>query len=703
MPAEGFKKLSVFVASPSDVRAEKTRLISIVDELNHGLADFFRLTLEVKEWSQVVPNMGRGQEIIFDQLPVNQWDVMIGILWLRYGMPSGGLNPDESGTHEEFNIAYECWKRTGKPRIMFYRCTRSPETVTEIDTNSLARINDFFKQFETGGKNQGLYVTYNTIEDFEVIVRDHLGKILMEYVEKEGDGYLTPLAIQNFARKTPNTLPRREPFFGRKKEIAQAMRALNPADRVWAVIIDGIGGIGKTALAVEVAYLCKEQEWFDTFVFVSAKLDQLKPLGIQETVLAAKTRDDFINEIARAIGRHEIAQLASNSKGRALAEALRGTKALLILDNLETLQPAEQTAIADFLHSIPNDCKSIMTSRRRVGEAAVTIHLERLEWEDARLLIENELDKDAEIKRALSNVDEDGWKQLYDETGGSPLALTWTIGLMRARGLSFKRALSLLKDGGAESDLNEFIYSQAQKHIKANERAVLGALSFFGSFAKFDALLEVANLNHRVLDVVLEQLRAFSLVDKIEDQEGQEYYALHTLTKRFVRADLENDKAVEHEMRMRFSRYWVDYAKQNRGISLEDYKAYDQLDAEWANLHAAATWLWECAQVQDETVGDGGAAQLLITLAETLQNFFWVNRRWDERVNLSLQAYEAAYALKKWSAAGIHALFVAYIDFHRALYDNASYWAERSANMYERDNNKKMQTIALTIGCASVF
>jgi hypothetical protein len=39
--------------------------------------------------------MGRGQKVIFDQLPVDQWDIMIGILWLRYGMPSGGSNPEQ--------------------------------------------------------------------------------------------------------------------------------------------------------------------------------------------------------------------------------------------------------------------------------------------------------------------------------------------------------------------------------------------------------------------------------------------------------------------------------------------------------------------------------------------------------------------------------------------------------------------------------
>src|SRR5215216_6677017 len=121
MPKDGFKKLNVFLASPSDVATEKARLISIVEQLNHGLADNLGIILEVKEWSQVIPSMGRGQKVIFDQLPVEQWDIMIGILWLRYGMPSGGSNSEQSGTHEEFSTAFECWQKTAKPHIMFYR------------------------------------------------------------------------------------------------------------------------------------------------------------------------------------------------------------------------------------------------------------------------------------------------------------------------------------------------------------------------------------------------------------------------------------------------------------------------------------------------------------------------------------------------------------------------------------------------------
>lgn len=39
-----FKKLKIFIASPLDVEAERARLASVIESLNHGLADYLGLT-----------------------------------------------------------------------------------------------------------------------------------------------------------------------------------------------------------------------------------------------------------------------------------------------------------------------------------------------------------------------------------------------------------------------------------------------------------------------------------------------------------------------------------------------------------------------------------------------------------------------------------------------------------------------------------
>src|SRR5687767_2912330 len=76
-------------------------------------------------------------------------------------------------------------------------------------------------------------------------------------------------------------LPIRKPFFGREEELAKIAEALHPDSRGWGVLIDGPGGIGKTALAVEAGHLAPEEN-FHTKIFLSAKIRELLPQGEQK-------------------------------------------------------------------------------------------------------------------------------------------------------------------------------------------------------------------------------------------------------------------------------------------------------------------------------------------------------------------------------------------------------------------------------------
>ena len=78
----------------------------------------------------------------------------------------------------------------------------------------------------------------------------------------------------------PHNLPGRQAIFvGRKREFERCLEALAPDERGWGVVIDGIAGIGKTSLALEVAYQAERQALFDAYLFVSAKTTWLTPDG----------------------------------------------------------------------------------------------------------------------------------------------------------------------------------------------------------------------------------------------------------------------------------------------------------------------------------------------------------------------------------------------------------------------------------------
>ncbi|MDZ7308622.1 MAG: SUMF1/EgtB/PvdO family nonheme iron enzyme [candidate division KSB1 bacterium] len=186
-----YKKLRIFLASPGDVTKERDVVRAVADELNRegNVADQLGVTLKVLDWREVTPGMGRSQQVILDELKVKSWDIFIGILWLRFGSPTGGSDPQtgrayDSGTEEEFNLAYDSWKKNGRPRIMFYRCTRPPVDLNQLDPDQYKCVKTFFEQFEANRAHQGLVQPFATTDDFERRVRFDLTKLLFEYGEK---------------------------------------------------------------------------------------------------------------------------------------------------------------------------------------------------------------------------------------------------------------------------------------------------------------------------------------------------------------------------------------------------------------------------------------------------------------------------------------------------------------------------------------
>ncbi len=696
---QGLKKLRLFIASPSDMISERARLVVVVEDLK-ALAEHVGVTLDLLDWRQVIPDLGRAEQLILDQLQPDTWDIFIGILWHRFGTPPQKTDPETgkeylSGTEEEFRVAYRLWREHRRPRVMFYWCKRNPP-FDDLDPIQLQRIKDFFAGFAASADHPGLYQTFDSIETFERLVRKNLSDFLIQYSEQVNQRKVSQQEVHSFIPAVPVTLPRRAAFFGREKEMEKVQRALSPEERGWGVVIDGIGGIGKTAMAVEAAYRCKDQGLFDAFIFVSAKQRRLEPTGIKAETRVATTLDEFINETARAFGQPNIGKLASEHKIRTLFDVLQQTRALLIYDNLETLSKEEQEALSDWLRFLPQSCKAILTSRRRGGEGALWLRLEALDWETARAIIQYESDREGHLKETMLLAGEAHWRELHEETGGSPLALIWTLGLMRTRGLSFDRALEMLRQGASmKSPLQKFIYKEARKELDVSDEAALNALSLFVPSATFEALMSVADLSRNALEIVLERLSSLSLVNR---ELGAERYSLHQLTRNFVRDDLMADPLIAYETNMRFVRYWVDYAKKYGGYDKESYKTFDRLEIEWTNLEVISRWLWETAEVKGDKVGNNEAARLLVELTSSLSFFLSYSGRWDDFIRLSEQSYAAAYTSDTWRNAGWRAFDVAWIYYKRARIEEASNWLKKCVKSWELGGTKGDEASALRLG-----
>src|SRR5262249_43118304 len=129
----------------------------------------------------------------------------------------------------------------------------------------------------------------------------------------------------------PHNLPRLQPFFCRESELAAIREALQPENRTWGVLINGPGRMGKTSLAIRAAYDCPVGN-FKQIIFVSVKDREMDDTGVRQLRgIIIRGFLEILNEIARELGRPEIAKSTETERIRLVLEALRPAQALLIL------------------------------------------------------------------------------------------------------------------------------------------------------------------------------------------------------------------------------------------------------------------------------------------------------------------------------------------------------------------------------------
>src|SRR5258706_464787 len=135
--------VKVFIASPGDLSKERTLFPGVVKQINDIKARALGYLFEGVGWEDSLPGGGRPQEIINED--VRECDVFIMLLWKRWGTPSSQVFG--SGTEEEFTIAYDRFRKTGKPHMLLY--FRSvPQAMMADPGEQLRRVIEFRTKIE---------------------------------------------------------------------------------------------------------------------------------------------------------------------------------------------------------------------------------------------------------------------------------------------------------------------------------------------------------------------------------------------------------------------------------------------------------------------------------------------------------------------------------------------------------------------------
>jgi tetratricopeptide (TPR) repeat protein len=555
--------------------------------------------------------------------------LFVGIYAHRYGyIPDG---KDISITEQEFDHA----KKLGKPIFGFIISDEHPWPPKHIEHDKKAKLDAFLSKV----KRQP--VEFFTTPDN---LANNIASSVGHYISEHKPIPDSQIPIYQSPKPTGNTLPQLGFFVGREKELDIIKSALSPDSRTWGALIDGPGGIGKTALAIKAAHDAPA-ELFERKIFITAKVRDLTAEG--EKPLTDFTRPTYLamlDELGKELGADGLEKLAPDERPNELRLALAGKKALIIFDNLETLPEEERTRLFQFLSRLPEGNKAIVTSRRRTDVDARIVRLDRLARDEALQLIAELAAKYPRLDRASQKERED----LYEITQGNPLFIRWIAGQLGREGSQCRtiaEACAFIDKAPKGNDPLEYIFGDLLETFTADETKVLAALTYFSLPAKLKWIADMTDLPERAAETALEDLTDRSILTS--DLPAQTYI-LPPLTAKFIRT--RRPEAVTQTGDALTNRATA-LALQYGGAT--NYEGFRTLDAEWDFISAALPRL---------LTGDNYRLQ---SVCDQLMYFLNFTGRWDDRIWLYEQAETRALAVDDRENAGMRAYNAGYTYFIR--------------------------------------
>ena len=329
-------------------------------------------------------------------------------------------------------------------------------------------------------------------------------------------------------------------------------------------MIDGLGGMGKTAITHEIInqITANEASSFYLPIWKSSKPEEFSP---EKSLTAHSTQinlDNLLVEIGNKMGyRSEIEALKNTEdKITSLSEKLNEERYLLVIDNLETF--AEYKAIIASLDKLlmNNSSKAIITSRRVVSNHSYVraFRLEGLQKAESLELLRKKASEESRARDVIEPLFlEERYEilsTLHQKVGGLPLAIELIVGLL-AKGNNLDTVLAKLQqvnfqqiDSNTVSDQDvyqkfyKFIYQDAWDQLSENAQYLIVDIGIFDIIAgaRISDLMSLEmdlGWTAQKIEVAAKELIQSSLIKKSGVEEKQTFF-LHSLTYQFVQQEI---------------------------------------------------------------------------------------------------------------------------------------------------------------------
>jgi len=467
-------------------------------------------------------------------------------------------------------------------------------------------------------------------------------------------------------------LPRRPYFVGRESELNAVLQSLQPNSRTFIIGIEGIGGVGKSALAIEVSHRCVENDLFESVIWISAKESILTLHGIEPIIPEAKSLSDILITIGTNLGNLTIGNLSIQDQIKRAYYLLSKRTTLLILDNFESLSKNEQADVLDFLRRSPITLKIIITSRERVAEGQI-IRLQGLSFAESSALLE----WDAQQKNIQLTADQN--KYVADLTGGLPLALLWVQGQIAVLGYSVTQVLDKLSLD-ANIPILQYCFNHSWNLLRhINEKRLLFALALQPDAVSREALKEITEIDDDdSFDVAISDLLQLTL---IEHEPGKDYFSILPLTRKYIRTQIATDRNFIKRAELKTAQYYVKLLSKKSGY--KEWRGYDELLMDRNNILGVAQWCYKSLQ-KKQTRSNSLAkksrniAEILVQIGTQFGSVLWQRAYWYDRLTLAHAALSAARLLSDWKSVSTFARNISWIYFYQGDYLRASQWAEEA-------------------------
>lgn len=574
---------------------------------------------------------------------VAESELFVGIYAHRYGyIPDGSA---VSITEQEFDHA----QKLGKPIFGFIVDDDFIWHQKYFEHDKKDKLDAFLRKV----KKQPV-VFFTTPDHLAQSIAASVGRYLATHKPPAASISADGSGARAESKPTGSTLPAQDFFFGRANELKTIAAALSPDTRAWGALIDGPGGIGKTALAIKAAHEAPAA-LFARKIFITAKVRELTAEGPKP--LSDFTRPTYLamlDELGKELGVDGLERLPPDERPNQLRLALAGVKALIIFDNLETLPEDERLRLFQFLSRLPDGNKAIVTSRRRSDVDARIVRLDRLARDEALQLIAELAQKYPRLARAAHKERE----ELYEITQGNPLLIRWIAGQLgreRAQCRTVAEACAFIDSAPQGNDPLEYIFGDLLTTFSEDETKVLAALTYFTLPAKLTWIAQMTALPEKAAETALEDLTDRSILipnslipnspsPNHQTPDSQPTYYLPPLTAKFIRT--RRPEAVSQTgdaLTQRAYALALQYGGQTK------FDGFPILDAEWDFIAAALPRL---------LAGDNARLQ---TVCAQLFQFLNFTGRWDDGLWLSAQAETRALVADDKENAGWNAYWAGWV------------------------------------------